>query len=86
MRIPRKRTGTQVDAQVFPLSRRDEQEHNERRESGMASKATITLPVIFSLVCIMSGVLPRGAVHAAEDSKLTIAYIADEIGRIEPCG
>ena len=41
---------------------------------------------VLAFVLFLAGTFPVGTTGQEGVSKLTIAYIADEIGRIEPCG
>ena len=52
----------------------------------MKGKAAIRISVLTCMVLVLTGSCGSGIAPAAEGSKLTIAYTADEIGRIEPCG
>ena len=52
----------------------------------MARKVQMVFSFMLFLGFMMGGVIRIDIARSADDSKLTIAYIADEIGRIEPCG
>jgi hypothetical protein len=52
----------------------------------MRWKVTVNLLLFLLLVFLLSGVFRTETAVAEGGSKLTIAYMADEIGRIEPCG
>ena len=52
----------------------------------MNGKGKILNLVFLSLVLILAGGFFHDIALTKENSKLTIAYMADGIGRIEPCG
>ncbi|MFQ6103582.1 MAG: hypothetical protein ACE5OP_04735 [Candidatus Glassbacteria bacterium] len=52
----------------------------------MKRNAAIRIFALLSLAIILAGGFRVNMAPAEENSKLTIAYMADEIGRIEPCG
>lgn len=52
----------------------------------MKGKVLTGLIGVCALLVYASGVIFSGTAGAAGSSKLTIGYIADEIGRLEPCG
>jgi len=52
----------------------------------MARKVRTVFSVMLFFGFMLGGFFQLNTARSADDSKITIAYIADEIGRIEPCG
>jgi len=57
-----------------------------RRSNGMKGKAVKGLIGVCIFLVYSSGVIISGTAGSEGSSKLTIGYMADEIGRLEPCG
>jgi hypothetical protein len=57
-----------------------------RRSIGMTGKIRFTSTGVLIIMLLLLSMFASWAPAQEKDKTLTIAYVADELGRIEPCG